>query len=370
MGNLQVVFALNTLTQLVPLFILHNVDDAKGTTSRTLLSRILRGNVLSYAYNATIFSLATTESTRAQAAEALSRSGNPLTIEQLIQALADASPKVRRSAAHALNKSQTQNAAEPLVDALLDGASDIHSKTTEALNHIGQTTNIDPLIDALNDNNPQIRISTIRSLASIQSEEVHELLFWHFGSEFDPLTFPTLVDVLADREDRRIVKIALDRLEDFPSPAVRLQLLNAVCHTLGARDRFYRLLSREDTDRVATITNLLQRTTNTLCSAHCITNKSRTQLKQSCQKIVLAYEEEKKEQLIETIRQIVRTLHDGLSANRTQAYPILSTYIVLFTIANFLKCPVRTESPVTQKIFLTVCLARLATLIREIDKET
>jgi len=370
MGNLQVVFALSALTRLVPLLILRNVDDAKGTTSRTLLSRMLRGNVLSYAYNATIFSLATTESTRARAAEALGRSGNPLAIEQLIQALADASPKVRRSAARALGESQAQNAAEPLVDALLDGASDIRSEAAEALGRIGQTTSIDPLIDALDDSDPRVRISAIRGLASIQSEEVHELLFWHFGSEFDPLTFPTLVDVLADREDRRIVKVALDRLEDFPSPAVRLQLLNAVCRTLGARDRFYRLLSREDTDRVATITNLLQRATNTLCSARCITNESRTQLRQSCREIVLAYEEEKEEQLIEAMRQIVRTLRDGLSANRTQAYPVLSTYIVLFTIANFLKCPVRTESPVAQEIFLAVCLARLAALIRKIDKET
>ena len=71
MGNLQVVFALSALIRLVPLWILRGVDDKKGTTSRSLLSRMLRGNVLSYAYNATIFSLATTESTRARAAEAL-----------------------------------------------------------------------------------------------------------------------------------------------------------------------------------------------------------------------------------------------------------------------------------------------------------
>ncbi len=78
------------------------------------------------------------------------------------------------------------------------------------------------MVDTLDDADSQVRISAIRGLASIRGEEVHELLFWHFGSYFDPLTFPTLVDVLGERQDRRIVKPALRCLVDFPSPAVRL----------------------------------------------------------------------------------------------------------------------------------------------------
>ncbi|MEE3257581.1 MAG: MFS transporter, partial [Candidatus Latescibacterota bacterium] len=77
MGNLQVVFALSALTRLVPLIILRTLDNAKGTTSRSLLSQMRRGNVLSYAYNASIFSLTTASATRAPAAEALGRSGTP-----------------------------------------------------------------------------------------------------------------------------------------------------------------------------------------------------------------------------------------------------------------------------------------------------
>ena len=238
MGDLQVIFALSALVRLAPLFILRTVKDARSATSRSLLSRMLRGNVLSYAYNATIFSLATAEGTRARAAEALGRSGNPLAIEQLVQALADASPRVRRAAARALGESRSESATEPLVRELLDGASDIRSEAAEALGRLGSSTSIDPLVDALSDADPRVRISAIRGLASIRGDEVHELLFWHFGSDFDPLTFPTLVDVLSERQDRRIVRPALSRLTDFPSPAVRLQLLNGVCRALGAGDQF------------------------------------------------------------------------------------------------------------------------------------
>ncbi|MCY3666779.1 MAG: MFS transporter [Gemmatimonadetes bacterium] len=367
MGDLQVIFALSALVRLVPLFILRTVKDARSATSRSLLSRMLRGNVLSYAYNATIFSLATAEGTRARAAEALGRSGNPLAIEQLVQALADASPRVRRAAARALGESRSESATEPLVRELLDGASDIRSEAAEALGRLGSSTSIDPLVEALDDADPRVRISAIRGLASLRGDEVHELLFWHFGSDFDPLTFPTLVDVLGDRQDRRIVRPALGHLPDFPSPAVRLQLLNGVCRALGAGDQFYRLLSREDTDRVAAITRLLRRATDTLGKARCIDTEDRAQLKTLCREVVVAYEEEKADALVEAMRQVVRTVRDGLSATSDQAYDVLSVYVVLIAIGRFINSPVRQESPVAQEIFLTVCLGRLAALIREID---
>ena len=368
MGNLQVVFALSALIRLVPLWILRGVDDKKGTTSRSLLSRMLRGNVLSYAYNATIFSLATTESTRARAAEALGRSGNPLAIEQLVQALADASPRVRRSAARALGESGSASATEPLMRELLDGASDIRSEAAEALGRLGQPSSIDPLVDALDDADPRVRISAIRGLASIRGEEVHELLFWYFGEEFDPLTFPTLVDVLGEREDRRIVKPALLRLGDFPSPAVRLQLLNGVCKALGAGDQFYRLLSREDTDRVATLTRLLQRTASALGSARCIAAEHHVQLKELCSKIALAYEEERAEDMVAAAQQISKAVRDGLGADGAQAYEVLSAYVVIVAIADFTANPGADNTPVAKEIFLAVVLARLAALVRRIDE--
>ncbi len=368
MGKLQVVFVLSTLARLAPLLILRTVQDDRRATSRGLLSRMLRGNVLGYAYNATIFSLASGEGTRARAAEALGRSGNPLAIEQLVQALADASPRVRRSAARALGESRSESAAGPLVRELLDGASDIRSEAAEALGRLGFSAGIDPLVEALSDADPRVRISAIRGLASIRGDEVHELLFWHFESDFDPLTFPTLVDVLGERQDRRIVKPTLVRLAGFSSPAVRLQLLNGVCRALGSGDQFYRLLSREDTDRVAAITRLLRRSANSLGSARCIDAAHRTKLKNLCAEVVVAYEEEKEEAMVETVRQIVRTVRDGLSATGDQAYGVLSVYVVLIALGNFINSPAREASPAAREIFLAVSLNRLSTLVRDIDR--
>ena len=46
---------------------------------------------------------------------------------------------------------------------------------------------------------------------------------------------------------------------------------------------------------------------------------------------------------------------------------MLSVYVIVVAIGRFINSPVRQESPVAQEIFLTVCLGRLAALIREID---
>ena len=128
------------------------------------------------------------------------------------------------------------------------------------------------------------------------------------------------------------------------------------------------MLSREDTDRVAAITRLLRRATDTLGKARCIDTEDRAQLKTLCREVVVAYEEEQAEALVEAMRQVVRTVRDRLSTAGEKTYEVLLVYVIVVAIGRFINSPVRQEeSPVAQEIFLTVCLGRLAALIREID---
>ena len=357
-GNLQIIFAISALSRIVPMFLLRRVNESKETSSRDLISQMRRGNLLSYAYNATIFNLANAEDTRARAAEALGRSGNPLAIEQLVQALADASPKVRRSAARALGESGADSAAEPLRRELLDGASDIRSEAAEALGKLGDITSVDPLVDALEDDDLRVRISAIRGLGNIPGDEVHELLFWHFGSDFDPQTFPTLVDVLSERFDQRIVKPTLEHLNSFRSSAVRLQLLNSVCRALGAEDQFYRLLSQEDTKRVDSLGRLLKESSDDLQKSAGLAEAQRTELVGHCNALIQAYEGEDPAAMRAATHDIVRIVRDSFAAESGQAYDVLSLYIIIVANNNFLANSVL-EDAVAQEIFLSVCLSRL-----------
>jgi|APSaa5957512622_1039677.scaffolds.fasta_scaffold12315_2 MFS family permease len=366
-GNLQIIFAISAAARFLPILILRGVRDTKGVSSRHLLSQMLRGNLLSYAYNAVVYNIATAEKRRAKAAFALGKSGNPLAIEQLIQALTDASPRVRSAAARALGETQSELATDSLIKELVDGESDIRSEAAEALGRLGRPEGIDPLIDALEDDDPRVRISAIRGLASIDLEEVHELLFWHFSSDLDPLTFPTLVDVLGELGDKRIVKPTLEQLREYRSPAIRLQLLDSVCQALGGNNQFYKLLSQEETKRVGEISRILKRATSRLSKSPNLDVNSRHQLQRPCERLVQAYEDENSEWMIESIQQIVGIVRDGLSAEGRPPYEVLSVFLVILAINTFLANKSSDDPLIVQEIYLTVCLHRLADLVKEIE---
>ncbi|MEW6754022.1 MAG: MFS transporter [Candidatus Latescibacterota bacterium] len=366
-GNLQLTFAVSAAASVAPILVLRGLRDVKGISPRLLLQQIFRGNVLSYAYNTMVYHTATAEERRARAAFALGRSGNPMAIEQLIQALSDASYKVRSAAARALGETHSEEATGSLIRELLDGESDIRSEAAEALGRLGHAGGVDPLVDALSDADPRVRISAIRGLANIDSDEVRELVFWHFSSDFDPRTFPTLVDVLGEAGDTRVVKPALEHLGDFHSQAIRLQLLDSVCQALGARNQFYRLLSHDDQRRAAEISRMLKRAGSRLCKSPNLDVNSRHELQRPSQRLVQAYEDENTEWVIESVRQIVGIVRDGLSAQGRPAYEVLSVFIVILAINTFLLNPAREEMPVAQEIFLAVCLTRLADLVRQIE---
>ena len=368
-AHLQIVFALSVCARLLPLLLLRLIKDTKGVTTRHVLSQMFQGNLLSYAYNATIFGLATAEETRARAAYALGRSGNPLAIDQLIQALSDASPKVRRSAARALGETGSSLATQHLIRELTDGESDIRSEAAEALGRLGRSEGIDPLIDALEDGDPRVRISAIRGLAGIKGEEVRELLFWHLGEGFDPRTFPTLIDVLSALGESRIIKPALARLLEFRSPAIRLQLLNAVCRSLGAREGFYRLLSHDEVRRNEEISRLLRRASTFLARSTLLGPTTRTRVGKLVAKVIHGFENADSEEMAGAAMAVSSLVRDGFSTSGLPPVRVLSVYLLILAIADFVPSTEREDLGVAQDIFTTVCLHRLADLVRELGEK-
>jgi len=290
--SLKIIFIISALLRLLPLIQLQTVRDRSTLTSGSLLAQMFQGNVLSYAYNAAVYGVASHEQRRARATLALGRSGSPLALAQLTQALADASPVVRRSAARALGETGFESATQHLIAVLIDGSSDIRPEAAEALGRLGHSVGVDPLTNALEDADPRVRMSAIRGLAEIKEPDVRELLFWYFSGSFDRLTFPTLVDVLSQLGDHRVVKPTMQRLDSFSSAAVRLQLLNGVCRALGARNEFYRLLSLDDTTRVDAIAALLRRTGSVIAKSPVLASDIRSELKKEFVVLLGAFDRE------------------------------------------------------------------------------
>ena len=367
LGNLQLIFVISAGARLIPIVLLQFVSDQSTVSSRRLLASLLRGNLLSYTYNAAVYNMASGENRRARAALALGRSGSPLAIEQLIQALADASPVVRRSAARALGETGSEAAGEHLTRELIDGESDIRPEAAEALGRLGHHSGIDPLIEAFDDADPRVRISAIRGLCEIGGTEVQELLFWYFGDRFDPLTFPTLVDVLSQMGDHRIVKPTLQRLGHFRSPAVRLQLLNSVCRALGAEGEFYRLLSLEEERRATAISRKIKRAGSSLRRSAALDGSVREELGAVFERILRAYDNENVEWMAESVHQAAGIIRDGLIAEGRQPYEVLSIYLVILAIEDFLSGDGHEGLGAGEEIFLAVTLQSLAAPVRKLE---
>ena len=362
-GHLQIIFLISAVCRVPALFLLSRVSDRSSITSRHLLSHLARGNLLSYTYNTAVYNVASRQEHRARAALGLGRSGSPLAIEQLIQALADASPMVRRSAARALGDTGSEAATESLVRELVDGSSDIRSEAAEALGRLGHAGGVDPLIEALDDEDPRVRISAIRGLSEIGGTEIQELLFWHFGGSFDPVTFPTLVDVLAHMNDHRVIKATLIHLDDFRSPAVRLQLLNSVCVAIGEDSEFYRLLSVDEDRRSSTLLRIVRRAGTTLQRSAGIEATTREGLDETFDRLRRAFDSGNIEWLEEAARQVAGIIRDGLLATGRRPYEVLSIYLVILALEDFLDSEARLDLEAAREIFVAIALQRLSQLV-------
>ncbi len=80
------------------------------------------------------------------------RKMNPVTdVDDLITALNDGSPEVRRSAAEALGETEDVKAVDPLIQALQDEDQDVRQNAALALGMIGDTRAMAPLIQASKD---------------------------------------------------------------------------------------------------------------------------------------------------------------------------------------------------------------------------
>lgn len=258
-GSLQVVFILAAALFIIPSILLQQVSENKAQSTGSLITTIRRGNPLAYLYNSALMNLSDSENLRVRAATGMARSGSPLAAEDLIQALNDLSPEVRRKAAEGLGMIGSEDAVAPLIDQMADKESDIRAEAAEALGRIGHPLSLDPLREALSDRDPRVRISAIRGLGELSGDGVQDFLYQHVKNHYDLQTFPTLVDVLSKLGDARMVRMALENLEDFSSPVIRAQLLYSACRALGAGEEFHRLFIQDQVTQAGRINAMLQR---------------------------------------------------------------------------------------------------------------
>lgn len=358
-GNLQLSFLATSAVLILPIFFLPTISDLKQTSPGELLNQVSRGNLLGYLYSALSFRWSWDETNRARAMRKMGQSRSPMALEQLIQALDDANPEVRRQAAQGLGEAKATQAIDHLIEELQDEESDIRTDAIEALGKIGDHTVIDHLIEALDDNDTRIQISAIRALAEMGSDEARELLFWKFADTFDRTTFPTLADVLGAKRDMRMVRPTLERLQHFRSPAIRLQLLNSVCRALGARRQFYQLVSQDNLERAESLEDILHDTQRAIRRAQLLQATHKNELQKLLKEIHTAFDTDQTERVFEHAQNLATYLEHNIDVETVEALGPEKAATLgagVLAIKTYLSTPNTAEEPALRIVFCIVCL--------------
>lgn len=358
-GNLQLSFLSTSIALIAPLLALTAVADRIQISPGELLGEIGRGNLLGYVYNSLVFDWTQSDQHRARAARQMGRSRSPMALDRLIQALDDASPEVRRRAAQGLGEARSARAIKPLLEELQDKESDIRSEAAEALGKIGQPEVMDPLLEALGDNDTRIRISAIRALSEMGGDEAKEVLFWKFADRFDRNTFPTLADVLGVANDLRMVRPTLERLRRFKASAIRLQLLNSVCRALGARRRFYRLISLDDFARAERKDEMLRQTRRALRRTRTLDADVRKKIISALDEMRKVFDAGDEDAFVQLVEDFEDYLEHNVDARAIDVLGVEAASRVgasALAIRTYLQDPEPLESAEIRTLFLIVCL--------------
>ncbi len=199
-----VLFGMASLFRLFALPWLWGIHEPEGRSTRYVLSQ-LRASARPRGWRAMRQLRGQADvATRLNAVRTLAEEKTPLAVEELMTALRDPIPEVRREAAKALGAIGDPRAVPALLQVLKDPASDLVLEAAEALGAIGSPDATNELATLLDSERIEARIASIQALKRIA----------------DPRALPAL----------------LERLERAPGPLEQSNLLEAIAAALEHAD--------------------------------------------------------------------------------------------------------------------------------------
>lgn len=153
---------------------------------------------------------------------------------ELVKALADPSPRVRRRAASALAQLEDPNGARALIRHIEDHPEMVEEETLEALAKFRHPESVPVLLRFLQDPRSTLRRTSARSLGMLQDPRVVEPLMQVAGPDEDPDMRRSALQALRQLGDPKAEPIVRQALED-PNPSIR-GIAAEVVGELGLRD--------------------------------------------------------------------------------------------------------------------------------------
>ncbi len=176
------------------------------------------------------------ESARLQAVRTLAQQKTALAVEELVLALHDPVPEVRRESAQALGEIGDPRAVPALLEVLKDPASGIVVEVAEALGKIGHSDAVPELVPLLESERIEVRMAVIEALRLIADTRALPALLERLHHAPGPLEQARLLEAISAclvQADPQVIETvigleSLTRWLDSPSPDVRSSASEAI----------------------------------------------------------------------------------------------------------------------------------------------
>ncbi|HEC32464.1 MAG TPA: hypothetical protein ENI41_08230 [Deltaproteobacteria bacterium] len=165
--------------------------------------------------------------------------------------------------------------------------------------------------------------------------------------------------------DRRIIIPAITRLENYKSSVIRLQILNSICRALGAKNRFYELLSLDEIDQAQQISNMLKKLRKGLFSNYNLRNELKQKILHNLNEVICSFEDERYHDFLNSVWKLAVLIEQKLLlvGNITQDKKSLILNHIQ-AIKNFLLLKKTEDIKQEGIVFLAVCLKSMVDILR------
>lgn len=243
------LFLLGFTLSLAALVVLRRTREAHAVGVAEFANIFLRGNPFQAMGSMIRYHQAGDEHTTVTMTERLSRSRSPLTIEELLEALADPRFHVRFEAIIAVaHMRRDPRLTEALVDVLEGPEIALSVVAAWALGRIGDQSALQPLRQALDSRFRSLQLHSVRALGTLDDTESIPLLMERLASESDDdlqLAYASALGQLRAREATRSLLALLDLAEN---EGARMELALSLARILGDERAFIRLFRQMNAD--------------------------------------------------------------------------------------------------------------------------
>jgi len=153
---------------------------------------------------------------REEAIKSMAHHSLSLAVDELVVALHDPSPRVRRQAAAALGRVGDPEAANELIHQLVDHPDLVEEETVVALGELGNSNALPELIKLLRSPRPLLRRASAKSISLIP------------GASKDPLAVECLINAAEDVDDPDLRRAALQALRNMEVAGIASTLSQAL----------------------------------------------------------------------------------------------------------------------------------------------